>query len=128
MISEVTYKMKVSVETFYQEQYSKPIENSYFFAYRITIFNGGDFSVQLLRRHWFIFDSNSIKREVEGEGVIGQQPIIHPGESHQYISGCNLKTNIGKMHGTYLMERIDDKKQFYINIPEFTMIAPEKSN
>ncbi|MEZ5002002.1 MAG: Co2+/Mg2+ efflux protein ApaG [Chitinophagales bacterium] len=120
--------MKVSVETFYQEQYSKPIENSYFFAYRITIFNGGDFSVQLLRRHWFIFDSNAIKREVEGEGVIGQQPIIHPGESHQYISGCNLKTNIGKMHGTYLMERIDDKKQFYINIPEFTMIALEKSN
>lgn len=109
VVSEVTYDIKVSVETFYQQQYSKPLNNEFFFAYRITIYNGGLHNVKLLRRHWFIFDSNSISREVEGEGVIGQQPILHPGESHQYVSGCNLRTEMGKMHGTYLMERADDR-------------------
>ncbi len=128
LVSEVTYDIKVSVETFYQLEHSKPLENNYFFAYRVTIFNGGEYSVRLLRRHWFIIDSKAIKREVEGEGVIGKQPIINPGESHQYLSGCNLKTSIGKMYGTYLMKRLEDKKQFYINIPAFTMVALHKKN
>lgn len=128
MVSEITYDIKVSVETFYQQEHSKPLDSNYFFAYRVTIFNGGDYSVRLLRRHWFILDAKTIKREVEGEGVIGKQPIINPGGSHQYISGCNLKTSIGKMNGTYLMERMEDKKQFYINIPAFTMVAMHKNN
>ena len=128
MVSEVTYDIKVTVETFYQQQYSKPLNNEFFFAYRVTIYNGGLHAVKLLRRHWFIFDSNSISREVEGEGVIGKQPILEPGQSHQYVSGCNLKTEVGKMHGTYLMERSEDRKQFYINIPEFVMVAPQKAN
>ena len=128
MVSKITHKVKVSVESFYQQKYSNPLENEYFFAYRITIHNGSDYTVQLLRRHWFIFDSNSIKREIEGEGVIGQQPVLPPGASHQYISGCNLKTGIGKMNGTYLMERLEDKKQFYINIPSFVMASPMKLN
>ena len=128
MTSAVTYDIKVSVETFYQEEYSKPLEDEFLFAYRVTIFNGSSNPVKLLRRHWFIHDSNSIGREVEGEGVVGKQPVLHPGETHKYVSGCNLKTTIGKMFGTYLMERLDDKKQFYINIPEFVMVAPQRLN
>lgn len=128
MVSEITYNVKVSVETFYQQKYSKPIEDEYFFAYRVTILNGSEHPIKLLRRHWFIYDSNSIKREVEGEGVIGQQPVLYPGDAHQYVSGCNLRTALGKMTGTYLMERLDDKKQFYINIPQFVLEAPMKLN
>ena len=67
-------------------------------------------------------------REVEGDGVVGQQPILEPGQSHEYISGCNLKTEIGKMKGTYLMERVVDGKHFKVNIPEFVMIVPYKNN
>jgi ApaG protein len=128
LISEITYNVKVSVETFYQEKHSNPLENEYFFAYRITILNGSEFTIKLLRRHWFIYDSNSINREVEGEGVIGQQPVLEPGETYQYVSGCNLRTALGKMKGNYLMERLEDKKQFYINIPSFVLAAPLKLN
>ncbi len=128
MISAITHNIKVSVETFYQDKHSNPLENEYFFAYRITILNGSEFTIKLLRRHWFIYDSNSIKREVEGEGVIGQQPVLGPSESYQYVSGCNLRTALGKMNGHYLMERLDDKKQFYINIPSFVLAAPMKLN
>ena len=128
MVSEVTYDIKVSVESFYQQEYSKPLNSEYFFAYRVTVYNGSHHAVKLLRRHWFINDSNSVSREVEGEGVIGKQPLLQPGESYQYVSGCNLKTEIGKMHGTFLMERLDDRRQFYINIPVFRMMAPQKMN
>ena len=128
MVSEVTYEIKVSVESFYQQDYSKPLDNEYFFAYRVTVYNGSHYAVKLLRRHWFISDSNSITREVEGEGVIGKQPVLQPGQSYQYVSGCNLKTEVGKMNGTYLMERLNDRRQFYINIPVFRMTAPQKLN
>ena len=128
MLSEVTYDIKVTVETFFQPQYSKPLSHEYLFAYRVTIFNGSSHTVKLLRRHWYIYDANGVTREVEGEGVIGVQPVLLPGESHQYVSGCDLPTDIGKMKGTYLMERLDDKKNFYINIPEFKLVAPQKMN
>jgi ApaG protein len=65
---------------------------------------------------------------VEGEGVVGQQPVLEPGESHEYVSGCNLKTGIGKMRGTYLMERLVDGRQFQVVIPEFVLIVPYKLN
>ena len=98
------------------------------FAYRVTIENHNPFSIQLLRRHWFIFDSNGEHKEVEGEGVIGIQPILQPSENYQYVSGCNLKTEMGKMHGTYLMENQNNKERFYVNIPSFDMIVPFKNN
>ena len=84
--------------------------------------------MQLLRRHWYIYDSNGTVREVEGEGVVGLQPVIEPGEIHEYVSGCNLRTSIGKMTGTYLVERVVDGKQFQVQIPEFNMIAPYRLN
>lgn len=128
MITQVTSGVKVSVEIFYRPDQSNPADNQHIFAYRITITNNSDYSIRLLRRHWFIIDSNAANREVEGEGVVGEQPIIGTGESYQYISGCNLDSEIGKMYGTYLMERLIDKKQFYVRIPEFHMVVPYKLN
>ncbi len=114
--------------TEYQPEYSSPSQAHYVFTYRITIENEGPSTVQLLRRHWIIYDAHGMAREVEGEGVVGQQPILEPGETHEYVSGCNLRSSLGKMGGTYLMERIIDGKQFRVNIPEFTMVVPYRLN
>ena len=119
MISKISEGITISVETYYQPEYSNPVNSEFMFAYRITIENNNAFPVQLLRRHWYIYDSNGSMREVEGEGVVGVQPQINPGESYQYISGCNLRSEIGKMSGTYLMENINTKKSFDAVIPAF---------
>jgi len=128
MVSKISEGVTISVETFYQPDYSNPQSSEYMFAYRITIENNNSFPVKLLRRHWYIFDSDSTHREVEGEGVIGNQPEINSGEKYQYISGCNLRTELGKMHGTYFMENLNSKKTFYVNIPAFEMTVPFKLN
>jgi ApaG protein len=96
MIAEITQGIKVTVETEYQPSYSSPSQYHYVFTYRITIENQSDFTIQLLRRHWHIHDAGFITREVEGEGVVGQQPVLEPGQSHQYVSGCNLKSGLVK--------------------------------
>ncbi|MFM7217689.1 MAG: Co2+/Mg2+ efflux protein ApaG [Bacteroidota bacterium] len=128
MITQVTSGVKVSVETFYRPDQSQPRLSQHVFAYRITITNNSDFSIQLKRRHWYIMDACARNREVEGEGVVGDFPIIATGESFQYVSGCNLDSEIGKMFGTYLMERLIDKKQFFVRIPEFQLVVPYKLN
>ena len=128
MVTEITQGIKVTVETEYQPAYSSPTQFHYVFTYRITIENQSDNTIQLMRRHWHIFDAGFNMREVEGEGVVGQQPVIEPGQTHQYVSGRNLKSGIGKMSGTYLMERVVDGSQMQVNIPEFTMIAPLRLN
>ena len=128
MVSKVTDGVKISVEQFYQPDYSNPIQREFMFAYRVTIENNNSFPVQLLRRHWYIQDSNAEQREVEGEGVIGAQPIIAPNDQYQYISGCNLKSEMGQMHGTYLMENVHTKSRFEVVIPVFQMEAPFKRN
>lgn len=78
MVSKISEGVEISVETFYQADYSNPLNSEYMFAYRITIENHNNFTVKLLRRHWFIFDSNGEHREVEGEGVVGVQPVLKP--------------------------------------------------
>jgi len=128
MVSKISEGVKVSVETFYQPDYSNPQGDEYMFAYRVTIENNNSFAVQLLSRHWYIFDSNSDHREVEGEGVIGVQPQINPGEKYQYISGCNLRSEMGRMYGTYSMVNLNNKKAFTVNIPAFEMVVPVKLN
>lgn len=128
MVSRITEGVKVTVESFYQPDYSNPLANEFMFAYRITIENGNLFPVKLLRRHWHIFDSNAQKREVEGEGVVGVQPQINPGEQYQYISGCNLKSEMGKMEGTYLMENLANNQSIIVKIPPFFLIVPHKLN
>lgn len=128
MVHKVTNDVNIVVETFYQAEQSRPMQSEYLFAYRITIENLGAVPVKLLRRHWHIIDSNGDVREVEGEGVVGQQPSIEPGDSYQYVSSCNLSSDMGKMYGTYTMEDLFTKKTMSITIPEFQLIAPFKNN
>jgi ApaG protein len=128
MVTEITKGVKVIVETEYQPSYSSPSQYHYVFTYKITIVNQSDYTIQLMRRHWHIHDAGFAQREVEGEGVIGQQPLLEPGQSHQYVSGCNLKSCLGKMVGTYQMERIVDGTKFNVNVPEFVMVAPIRLN
>lgn len=128
MTSKLTDGVTISVETFYQPEHSNAQLHEYMFAYRITIENKNAFPVKLISRHWHIFDSDGSRREVEGEGVVGIQPEINTGDKYQYISGCNLKTEIGKMFGTFLMENLYNKKRFEVNIPVFEMVVPEKLN
>jgi ApaG protein len=128
MANKISEGVEVSVETFYQPDYSNPMSGEYMFAYRITIENHNNFPVKLHRRHWHIFDSNGSYREVEGEGVVGVQPILNSGERYQYVSGCNLRTEMGKMYGAYTMENLNNKLNFEVNIPIFEMIVPFKMN
>jgi ApaG protein len=128
MDNKITNGVNVSVESFYQPEYSNPITHEFMFAYRITIKNNNSFPIRLLRRQWYIFDSNASHREVEGDGVVGVQPLIKPGEQYQYVSGCNLKTEYGKMHGFYVLENYNSKLQFQVKIPTFEMVVPFKMN
>ena len=128
MVQLITQGISITVETYYNYEQSNPLLNEHTFAYKVTIDNLSNFPVKLLRRHWQIFDSNATHREVEGEGVVGQQPILEPGESFQYMSGVSIRTEIGRMVGKYQMENMLNKNLFSINIPEFELVAPHKLN
>ena len=128
MVTEITEGVKVSVEAEYQPDYSSPSQYHYVFTYRVTIENNSNKTIQVLTREWFIQDVGHKLREVVGEGIVGQQPIIEPGNTHQYVSGCNLKSGIGTMYGSYGIERLMDGKKLTISIPKFQMIAPFKLN
>lgn len=123
-----TNGITISVEPFYLPHESIPVQHRYVHAYRISIFNKSSDVVQLLSRHWHIVESNGIRREVEGEGVVGQQPVLAPGESHQYTSWCPLVTDIGKMYGAFRMLRTETGEKFDVRIPEFSLYPPFKLN
>lgn len=128
MQSLTTQGVEITVETFYQPDYSNPVQQEFMFAYRITLENHNSFAVQLMRRHWDIFDTSGEYREVDGDGVVGQQPVLTPGETFQYVSGCNLKSEMGKMWGHYFMTNLLDHTEFKVVIPPFDMVAPFKGN
>lgn len=128
MATQITQGIKISVETFYRPGQSRPLQNEYLFAYKINIENFGDFSIKLLKRFWTIIDSNGLVKTVEGEGVVGEQPVIEAGGSYQYVSGCNLQSEMGKMRGEYTVEKLVDGRQFKVTIPEFLLVAPLKLN
>ena len=128
MNSAITLGVEITVETFYQPEYSNPVLHEFMFAYRITIENHNPFTIQLLNRHWYIFDSVGDYREVEGEGVIGQQPVLTQGENFQYVSGCQLRSEMGTMHGVYEMANLSNHKAFTVDIPRFQLISPIKEN
>ncbi|MGB3617525.1 MAG: Co2+/Mg2+ efflux protein ApaG [Catalinimonas sp.] len=129
MTTQTTHGVRVSVTTEYQPEYSSPAQAHFVFTYKIRIENRGTHTVQLRRRRWFIHDAyQTATREVEGEGVVGQQPVLEPGDTHEYVSGCSLKSDVGKMHGTYQMERVADGRLFDVQIPEFLMITPYRNN
>lgn len=128
MVTAITNGIKISVQTMYQDQDSNPATEHFLFAYRIVIENLSDYTIQLKRRQWFIFDSSGLQREVEGEGVVGEQPVINPGDAHSYVSACHLTTDIGSMKGNYLMTRLADQTDFTVDIPEFELIVPYRLN
>jgi ApaG protein len=124
----ITNQIQIEVETFYNGEQPDEGRICRMFAYRICISNLGDYTVKLLRRHWTIIDPLYEDLEVEGEGVVGQQPVLEPGEVFRYTSGCAIESTIGMMKGTYQMERILDGKIIEVEIPAFNLIAPYQLN
>ena len=127
MNNPLANKILVSVEAEYDVRHSHPEKNKYVFRYKVHIQNNNAIAVQLLRRHWSIFDSSGVVREVEGVGVIGRQPIIEPGNSYFYESWSPLETPIGQMWGTYTF-KAENVSPFKVLIPAFTLEARFKLN
>ncbi len=123
MARETTEGICVEVESRYLPEQSDTVLDRYAFAYRIRISNRSEATVQLKRRHWFIAEGDGSVREVEGEGVVGEQPVMAPGDTHEYTSGAVLKGPVGSMHGTYEMHR-DDGRVFQAVIPRFRLEMP----
>jgi len=123
-----TKGVTVGVEVGYSQRNSQPSQERYVFGYQITIINESPDPVQLLRRHWRIFDSIGERRDVEGEGVIGEQPTLYPGQLHRYSSWCPLRAEIGQMWGTFLMVNLETKEEFEVKIPAFDLVAPARAN
>lgn len=123
MASKKTHDIAVSVETQFIDEQSKPQDNRYVFSYTITIHNRGTLGARLLSRHWIITDGNGEVREVRGDGVVGEQPLMHPGEGYEYTSGAILETSVGTMHGSYQMVA-EDGTHFDADIPSFVLSIP----
>ena len=119
----VTNNVRVEVESQYAPERSQPFQNHWFFHYTVRISNEGDETVQLLSRHWIITDGNGHVEEVRGAGVVGEQPVLSPGESFEYTSGCQLKTSTGTMRGTYQMVT-EDGSHFDVEIAPFALAEP----
>ncbi len=123
MNSSVDHNVKVQAEAFFIEEQSLPERGQYVFAYRITIRNDGNVPAKLITRHWVITDANGKIQEVRGEGVVGEQPYLRPGEEFQYTSGAILETPVGTMQGSYQM-MTDNGTHFDAEIPAFTLAIP----
>ena len=123
MEESITNVVQVKVESIYQDSNSNPEENFYVFAYRIKLKNFGKKTIKLLRRHWIITDSTGEINEVRGDGVVGEQPVLEPGEEYEYTSGSHLKSPMGTMQGSYSMMYVDGI-EFEVKIPCFTLAVP----
>lgn len=123
MTEKSSYTIDVQVETRFVPDQSKPGDNRYVFAYTITLRNAGDMPARLLTRHWMITDANGKVEEVRGDGVVGEQPWLRPGDGFQYVSGVVLGTTVGTMQGSYDIVA-DDGTEFAAKIPEFTLTIP----
>jgi ApaG protein len=117
------YEIRVEVQPEYLPDQSAPEQDVYTFAYTITIVNTGDVAAQLISRHWLITDASGMTEEVKGLGVVGHQPMLKPGESFQYTSGCRLRTGTGMMRGTYFFVA-EDAERFDVVIPAFDLADP----
>jgi len=127
MSEEQGNHLDIDVDTSYIEEQSDPENDRYVFAYTITIRNTGDNAAKLMTRHWIITDANNFTQEVKGDGVVGEQPHLNPGEGFQYTSGTVLDTPIGSMRGSYQMVS-DDGVHFDAEIPTFTLSKPNALN
>jgi ApaG protein len=117
------YEFSINVRPQYLVEHSNPDEEKYVFAYTVTIRNTGEHTAQLISRHWIITDGNNAVEEVRGAGVVGEQPVLKPGEAFEYTSGCPLPTPVGSMRGSYQCVA-DDGTAFEAPIPEFVLSTP----
>jgi ApaG protein len=117
------YEFQVKVEPRFLPEQSDPDNDQYAFAYTVTVMNIGKISAQLLARHWIITDAEGHTEEVRGAGVVGEQPVLRPGEAFQYTSGCPLSTPVGSMRGSYFC-KAEDGTDFEVPIPEFVLSMP----
>ena len=124
--AETTRAITITVEPYYLDEQSEPSEGHFVWAYHVRIENNGEKTVKLMTRHWHITDSLGNVQEVRGDGVIGEQPVLTPGESFEYTSGTPLGTPSGIMAGSYRMET-DDGKSFDVVIPAFSLDSPHQA-
>jgi ApaG protein len=124
LLTKTTCGVRITVHPRYEDNLSFAPEDSFVFSYHIIVENQNDFPVKLLRRHWYIFDSVGVNREVEGAGVVGETPLIMPGEFFSYSSACDLKSPRGSMHGFYTMQRFGSEELFEVKVPQFNLEAP----
>jgi ApaG protein len=118
-----TYQFSVSVRPQFVPEHSRPDEDKFLFAYTVTIRNTGDVPAQLISRHWIITDANNKVEEVQGLGVVGEQPMLQPGEAFEYTSGCPIATPVGSMRGSYQCVAADGTR-FEAPIAEFLLSMP----
>ena len=118
------YRIQVDVQSLYVDEHSAPEDERYVFAYTVTIRNTGEVAAQLRTRYWIITDANARVQEVHGEGVVGEQPRLAPGEGFQYTSAAVIETPVGSMHGSYRMVA-DDGREFDAPIPAFSLSVPK---
>jgi len=124
--TSTTRAIRVSVKTFFLPDQSKPAEGKFFWAYQVRIENTGAETVQLLRRSWQITDGRGRTQQVHGDGVVGKQPVLAPGEAFEYASGTPLDTPSGIMHGTYHMVVAPDGEAFDVGVPAFSLDSPHQ--
>lgn len=122
-LAQIAENITISVHSYFIEERVEGEERLYLFGYDIKIENNSDYQIQLLRRHWIITNSDGVQSEVEGEGVIGQQPIISSGSSFEYSSGSPIETPVGTMHGDYTM-LVDGESKVKVTIAPFRLAIP----
>jgi ApaG protein len=127
MSDTLTRGIRVQVESFYEGERSSPQENYYFFAYQVRISNQGSETAQLISREWFITDANGDTQRVQGPGVVGEQPVLGPGEAFEYTGFCPLSTPVGSMRGSYLM-LLESGESFEAEIATFPLELPNSVN
>ncbi|KZL18899.1 Protein ApaG [Pseudovibrio axinellae] len=124
MYRAVTRNIQITVEPYYLAEESTPEDDQFFWAYTVSIENLGRETVQLMSRHWHIIDANGNSQQMDGSGVVGEEPVIEPGDSFQYTSGCPLNTTSGIMTGNYRMQTLSGET-FAVKIPAFSLDLPD---
>lgn len=117
------HQISVTVKSIYLDDHSEPSEDTFLWAYQVKIKNNGTNTVKLISRYWKIIDANGNSKEVRGEGVVGEQPILEPGKTFEYTSGTPLQTSSGLMHGSYFMKNLNGS-DFEVKIPAFSLDTP----
>lgn len=127
MATAISSGIEITVETAFQQEQSERL-GAFVYAYRITLTNHNRFPVQLQSRKWLINHGNGHTAKVSGEGVVGRKPLLHPGETYQYVSGTQMESPIGRMSGAYEFVKTESGEVFWVEIPSFDLIAPVINN